>query len=207
MNFFCNFETAPVNKVSLIFSSQNHTPLWLLSMLQWLILNCNQTLQVNFLAFYNNLVSQVRDLMRPWNFWKYFSLTNEVYWWNRSQIFLWSVSYTPVSCYIVSGIIDHHHCTRDIPGTRFHLIPFLEVEILVGGRRGCIPLYPLLPIPHVCPRTTQAVCPVMLLSWPAASLKVIFRTTCFAYSVFASKFWNTKMNIPRMYLTASSKWL
>ena len=23
--FFCNFETAPVNKVSLIFSSQNHT--------------------------------------------------------------------------------------------------------------------------------------------------------------------------------------
>ena len=32
--FFCNFETAPVNKVSLIFSSQNHTPLWLLSMLQ-----------------------------------------------------------------------------------------------------------------------------------------------------------------------------
>ena len=88
--FFCNFETAPVNKVSLIFSSQNHTPLWLLSMLQWLILNCNQTLQVNFLAYYNNLVSQVRDLMRPWNFWKYFSLTNEVYWWNRSH-FWWQV--------------------------------------------------------------------------------------------------------------------
>ena len=90
MDFFCNFETAPVNKVSLIFSSQNHTPLWLLSMLQWLILNCNQTLQVNFLAYYNNLVSQVRDLMRPWNFWKYFSLTNEVYWWNRSH-FWWQV--------------------------------------------------------------------------------------------------------------------
>ena len=54
-SFFCNFETAPVNKVSLIFSSQNHTPLWLLPMLQWLILNCNQTLQVNFLAYYNNL--------------------------------------------------------------------------------------------------------------------------------------------------------
>ena len=66
MDFFCNFETAPVNKVSLIFSSQNHTHLWLLSMFQWLILNCNQTLQVNFLAYYNNLVSQVRDLMRPW---------------------------------------------------------------------------------------------------------------------------------------------
>ena len=53
--FFWNFETAPVNKVSLIFSSQNHTPLWPLPMLQWLILNCNQTLQVNFLAYYNNL--------------------------------------------------------------------------------------------------------------------------------------------------------
>ena len=38
---------------------------------------------------------------------------------------------THQSCYIVNGIIDHH-CTRDIPGTRFHLIPFLEVEILVG---------------------------------------------------------------------------
>ena len=87
--FFCNFETAPVNKVSLIFSSQNHTPLWPLPMLQWLILNCNQTLQVNFLAYYNNLVSQVRDLMRPWNFWKYFSLTNEVYWWNRSHFWWW----------------------------------------------------------------------------------------------------------------------
>ena len=90
MNFFCNFETAPVNKVSLIFSSQNHTPLWPLPMLQWLILNCNQTLQVNFLAYYNNLVSQVRDLMRPWNFWNYFSLTNEVCWWNRSH-FWWQV--------------------------------------------------------------------------------------------------------------------
>ena len=98
MNFFCNFETAPVNKVSLIFSSQNHTPLWLLSMLQWLILNCNQTLQVNFLAFYNNLVSQVRDLMRPWNLSKYISLTNKVYWWNHShflwKICFWSVIYT-----------------------------------------------------------------------------------------------------------------
>ena len=26
-NFFCKFKTAPVNKVSLIFSSQSHTPL------------------------------------------------------------------------------------------------------------------------------------------------------------------------------------
>ena len=54
-NFFVTSKTAPVNKVSLMFSSQNHTPFWLLPMLQWLILNCNQTLQVNFLAYYNNL--------------------------------------------------------------------------------------------------------------------------------------------------------
>ena len=59
-------------------------------MLQWLLLNCNQTWQVNFLANYNNLVSQVRGLMRPWNFWKYFSLRNEIYWWNRSH-FWWRV--------------------------------------------------------------------------------------------------------------------
>ena len=103
-------------------------------------------------------------------------------------------------------------CTRDIPGTRFHLIPFLEVEILVGGG-GCAKVYsPLSPTSHIpCilmnNTCSQAVCPVMLLSWPAAWWKVIFRTTCFAYPVFASKFWNAKMNIPRMYLTASSKWL
>ena len=63
------------------------------------------------------------------------------------------VSYTKVmlhsQCYI------DHHCARDIPATRFHLMPFLEVEILVGrgwGVRGCIP--PLLPISHICPRIT-----------------------------------------------------
>ena len=60
MNIFCNFENAPVNKVSLMFSSQNHTPHCLLPMLQWLILNCNQTLHVNCLAYWSNLVSQVR---------------------------------------------------------------------------------------------------------------------------------------------------
>ena len=90
-NFFCNFETTPVNKVCLTFSSQNETPLQLLPMLQWLILNCNQTLQAGFLAFYNNLVSHVRDLIRPWNFWKYVSLTFiEVYWWNHSH-FWWHI--------------------------------------------------------------------------------------------------------------------
>ena len=89
-NFFCNFETAPVNKVSQRFSSQNHRSLQLLPMLQWLILNCNQTLQVNFLAFYNNLVYQVIDLIRPWNFWKYVSSRNEVYWWNHSH-FWWHI--------------------------------------------------------------------------------------------------------------------
>ena len=63
------------------------------------------------------------------------------------------VSYTTVmlhsQCYI------DHHCARDIPATRFHLMPFLEVEILVGrgwGVRGCKP--PLLPISHICPCIT-----------------------------------------------------
>ena len=59
---------------------------------------------------------------------------------------------------------------------------------------------PCMPVYNTC---SQDVCPVMLLSWLAASLKVIFRPTCFAYSVFANKFWNTMMNIPRMYLTPS----
>ena len=30
---------------------------------------------------------------------------------------------TQQSCYIVSGIIDRHHCARDIHRTNFHLIP------------------------------------------------------------------------------------
>ena len=64
------------------------------------------------------------------------------------------VSYTPVMLHSQW----HYHCTRDIPVTRFHLMPFSEVEILVrggGGRgRGCIPPYPLLPISHVCPCIT-----------------------------------------------------
>ena len=100
------------------------------------------------------------------------------------------VSYTPV---MLHSQWHYHHCTRDNPVTRFHLIPFLEVEIIVGGGRGrgCIPtLSPTSHIPCMPMYNTslQAVCPVMLLSWPAASLKVIFRTTCFTYSVFASKF-------------------
>ena len=75
-------------------------------------------------------------------------------------------------------------------------MPFPEVEILVGGGgRVRVSVYaPLLsPTSHIpcMPMYNtffQAVCPFMLLSWPAASLKVIFRTKCFAYSVFAGKF-------------------
>ena len=40
------------------------------------------------------------------------------------------VSYTPV---MLHSQWRYHHCTRDIPVTRFHLMPFPEVEILVGG--------------------------------------------------------------------------
>ena len=95
------------------------------------------------------------------------------------------VSYTPV---MLHSQWHYHHCTRDNPVTRFHLIPFLEVEIIVGGGRGrgCIPT--LSPASHIPCMPMYNTSPVMFLSWPAASLKVIFRTTCFAYSVFASKF-------------------
>ena len=62
-----------------------------------------------------------------------------------------------------------------MPGTRFDLIPFLEVEILVGAGEGrwCIPPIPYFPYSmyNAC---SQAVCPVMMLSWPVALLKVIF---------------------------------
>ena len=101
------------------------------------------------------------------------------------------VSYTPV---MLHSQWHYHHCTKDIPVTWFHLMPFPEVEILVGGGGEGVylplPLSPTCHIPCMPMYNTcsQAVCPFMLLSWPAASLKVIFRTTCFACSVFACKF-------------------
>ena len=63
------------------------------------------------------------------------------------------VSYTKVmlhsQCYI------DHHCTMDIPATRFHLMPFLEVEILVGRGWGVGGrMLSLLPISHTCPCIT-----------------------------------------------------
>ena len=69
-NFFCNFETTPVNKVFVTFSRQNHTPLQLLP---WIVIRLCRPI-----FWHNNLVSQVRNLIRPWNFWNYVSLTNEV---------------------------------------------------------------------------------------------------------------------------------
>ena len=51
------------------------------------------------------------------------------------------VSYTPV---MLHSQWRYHHCTRDIPVTRFHLMPFPEVEILVGGAR----VYTPPPIPY-----------------------------------------------------------
>ena len=91
------------------------------------------------------------------------------------------VSYTPVMLY---SQWNYHHCTRDIPVTRFHLIPFLEVEILVGERGGArvYTSYPLLLVSHVCPCIRPAhkwfaQFSMFMLSWSAASLNVIFRTT------------------------------
>ena len=116
------------------------------------------------------------------------------------------VRYTPV---MLHSQWHYYHCTRDIPVTRFHIMPFPEVGKQVGGR-GVVRMYtplsptyhiPCMPLYNTC---SQAVYPFMLLPWPAASLKVILRSTCFAYSVFASKFRNSKMNIPRMYLTPRS---
>ena len=59
--------------------------------------------QIFFGILINFLVSQVRDTIKPWNVWKYVSLTKEVHWWchfhflmTNSKICLWSVSYTPV---------------------------------------------------------------------------------------------------------------
>ena len=93
------------------------------------------------------------------------------------------VSYTPVMLHSQW----HYHCTRDIPVTRFHLMPFPEVGLLAGvGARVYTPSSPTSHIPCMLMYNTcsQAVCSVMLLSWPAALLKVIFSTTFFLYNQF-----------------------
>ena len=102
------------------------------------------------------------------------------------------------SHFTINGIIDRHHCTSDIPDTNIHLIPFLEVGGLVRGR-GVYTPYPYFPHPLYAHYSSKKVyvqiksnlCrnfyPVMLLSWSAALLKVIFRT-CFAYSVLPVSF-------------------
>ena len=60
------------------------------------------------------------------------------------KICLWSVSYTPVMLHS-HGIIDCRYCTKDIPGKSFHLIPFLEAEMLV--EEGVYPTIPYFPYP------------------------------------------------------------
>ena len=104
------------------------------------------------LAFWNNsLLFQVRDMMKPYNFWKCDSLTKEADWWSHFHFLLTfqkslsSLQVTHQSCYTVN-YNDCHHCTKNIPGTSFQLIPFLKVEILVGES-----VYPHLLLPILSP--------------------------------------------------------
>ena len=46
------------------------------------------------------------------------------------------VSYSPFMLH--SGIIDHHHCTRHIPGRRFHLVGSVHILCNQVGRGGRI---------------------------------------------------------------------
>ena len=101
-NFFVTLEPAQwTNFLRNILQSKPHTPL-ASALFQWLILNCDQTLQANFLAFWNNLVSQVRDMIRPWNFEsmpldkRSWLMTSFSFLMTYSKICPWSVSYRPV---------------------------------------------------------------------------------------------------------------
>ena len=109
---FCIFGSGSENKVSLgIFSIHNHT---------------------FFFAFWNSfLVSHVEDMIKSWNLWKDVSFTKKS-WLMRSFSFLDDIfkSLSLVCKIHTSHIIDCHHYTRDIPGTNFKLIPFLEAEKL-----------------------------------------------------------------------------
>ena len=124
------------------------------AMIQWFIFNCNQTLQANFLAFWNDLVSQVSGyrLDKTLELLKVHLLEKRS-WLMKPLPFLLTFKNLSLVCKLhtspvtltVNDIIDHHHCTRNITGTNFQLIPFLEVEILVGGREILVYTpYPLL---------------------------------------------------------------
>ena len=89
---------------------------------------------------------------------------------------------------------------KGYPWYKFPSQPFLEVETPVGGEGIVSPLPPTSHIPCmltiVAKRCTfrwnktcaEVVFPVRLLSLPAALLKVVFRTTCFVYSVLPVSF-------------------
>ena len=134
-----------------IFKLRPHTTL-ASAQLQWLILNCNQTLQANFLAFWNNLVSQVRDLIRPWNFWKHHLLDKQS-WLMTPFSFLMiylkicpSSEVTHQSCYTDS---QWHWSSRLHKGYYWYKCPAHTISRswdTTGGRILVYTHYPLLPM-------------------------------------------------------------
>ena len=123
-----------VNKTSLrSFSGQNHSPPEFWCMPKWIILKLGQTIQTNYLLFYNNLlVSQVRDILCFWNFLKKVFVTKEIIWWCHSRIWLtsakilfWSVNYAPLtwpSQWRHQSPSFHNRYTR----VNYSCIPYLE---------------------------------------------------------------------------------
>ena len=85
-----NFDS--VNKVLLgIILSQDHTPLQCLHRWKWLILKLDQTLQTNYLAFWNSFLVSGLETCYDLDWWRQF-----LFLLTSSKIHFWSVNYTPV---------------------------------------------------------------------------------------------------------------
>ena len=141
-------------------------------MLQWLILNCNQNLQANFLAFYDNLVSPVRDLMRHEKFLKVcladkksLLMKSFQFLMTYLKICFWSWTYTTV---ILHSQLHYWSSSNDDNGMRWKFIQrisivksqgisyvqisishhFLKLRYYCG--EGVYTTYPILPNFPVC---------------------------------------------------------
>ena len=104
-----------------------------------------------FLAFQNNfLVSQIRDIVIPWNFLKYVSLIKEVDWWHNFK-FLMTSKTDFCSVYYTSVALPsqwRHQLSsfhKGYPWYKFkvHIIPR---SCGISGGAGCTPLFYMLTI-------------------------------------------------------------
>ena len=140
------------------------------------------------------------------------------------KICLWSVSYTPVMLRS-----QWHHWSPSLhKGYPWYKVPSHTISRSWdtsggegGGWRGgmYIPLPPYFPYPLYAHYSSKKVyvqikyslfrscLPSYVVVLPCSFTEGNISYYMFCILIFSSKFWNTKMDISRIYLTGSPKWL